>query len=538
MTTPAIITSPRTITEIRPQPGPQEAFLRTSADIAIYGGAAGGGKSYALLMEPLRHINVKGFGATIFRRTHPEITQEGGLWDTAEELYGGMGARSNEGKASWYPPGQGDIRIKFGHMQYDKTRINFQGAQIPFIGFDELTHFTWKQFTYMFSRNRSMCGVRPYIRATCNPDPDHFLRTLLDWWIDDETGFAIPERGGVIRWMLVIGNEVMWASSWEELVQQFGCVHNLEAIRPFMEFRSSSLPGEGLCPKCGMPRVFPKSFTFIPSSIYDNKLLLSQDPGYLANLHALPLVDRERLLQGNWNMRETAGSWFKPEWFRVVDAAPRMVRSIRYWDRAATPPVSEQAINPFDSGGDVRSMETAKKKKKGSHTAGVLMGITEDNYLVIPDVAYFMGSPRMVKTMISNLATQDYIPNNPKAPSYAVGLEQDPGQAGKVEVEMLARELHGHEVWINKVIESKGQRAKGFSSQCEAGNVLLVRGKWNAPYINELCNFDGTPATPSDRTDASSGAHLYLSGASGPEVGAWGRPKIKNIVMNLDLRGG
>ena len=75
---------------LRPQPGPQEAFLASPADIVIYGGAAGGGKSYGLLLSPLRYKNVPGFGCTIFRRNFNQIFSQGGLWEEAQGMYSGM----------------------------------------------------------------------------------------------------------------------------------------------------------------------------------------------------------------------------------------------------------------------------------------------------------------------------------------------------------------------------------------------------------------------------------------------------------------
>src|SRR6266850_7935610 len=91
-------------------------------------------------------------------------------------------------------------KIKFSHLQLETTVHDWQGAQITLICFDELTHFTAYQFFYMVSRNRSTCGVRPYIRATCNPDADSWVAEFLAWWIDQETGLPIPERAGVLRY--------------------------------------------------------------------------------------------------------------------------------------------------------------------------------------------------------------------------------------------------------------------------------------------------------------------------------------------------
>src|SRR5271170_1350450 len=95
-----------------------------------------------------------------------------------------------------------------------------QGAQVP--GFDELTHSTKSQFFYMMSRNRSMCGVRPYIRATCNPDADSWVAEFISWWIDQETGLPIPERAGKVRYFIRVNDAVLWGDSPAELRQRYG----------------------------------------------------------------------------------------------------------------------------------------------------------------------------------------------------------------------------------------------------------------------------------------------------------------------------
>ena len=145
------------VATIAAQPGPQTEFLRSPADICVYGGAAGGGKTVGLILEPLRHATrVANFTAVFFRRSTPQITNPGGLWDESQNFYPRLGGKPHLGAREWRWPGAG--KIKFSHLQFDSTVYDWQGAQITLICFDELTHFTAHQFFYMVSRNRSTIG--------------------------------------------------------------------------------------------------------------------------------------------------------------------------------------------------------------------------------------------------------------------------------------------------------------------------------------------------------------------------------------------
>lgn len=268
---------------IEPQKGFQHAFLSSCADIVIGGGSAGGGKTFALLLDPTRYFNNPLFGGVIFRRTTPQIRNEGGLWDTSENLYPLIGAVPRQTILDWVLPS--GARLKFSHLEYEKDVYNYQGAQIAYIGFDELTHFTEKQFFYMLSRNRSTSGVKPCIRATCNPDPDSWVAKFLEWWIDQETGFPIPERNGVIRYFVKDGDNIIWGSTRQEVVEK--CPHIFN--RPEFEGRDKN--------------ELVKSVTFIKGDIYENKELLSKDPSYLANLLSQDAETKARLLDGNWKVR-------------------------------------------------------------------------------------------------------------------------------------------------------------------------------------------------------------------------------------------
>lgn len=267
---------------IRPQAGPQTEFLSTPADIAVYGGGAGGGKSFGMLLDPLRHCGTPGFDATIFRRTTPEITNPGAIWDESSNLYPLAHAEAYIGRTEWRFPS--NATIAFRHMEHEQDKIKYQGTQLAWIGFDELTHFTETQFWYMVSRNRSTCGVKPYIRATCNPDADSWVAELVAWWIDPDTGYAIPERSGVIRWLQRRDGVLHWHNTREESI--------------------AAAKAEGVPDEDNLP----KSFTFIAASLDDNPALTSKDPGYRAGLLAMPKVEQERLLRGNWLIRSQDGA--------------------------------------------------------------------------------------------------------------------------------------------------------------------------------------------------------------------------------------
>lgn len=267
---------------IRPQEGYQLDFASNEADICIGGGAAGVGKTFSLLLEHLRHKDVEGFGSVIFRRTNPQIRNEGGLWDTSVSLYNKAGGKPRQTSLEW---DFGKSKLKFSHLEHEKNIYDWQGSQIPFIGFDELTHFTKKMFFYLLTRNRSVCGVDPYVRATCNPDPDSWVAEFISWWIDQETGYAIPERKGVLRYFLRDGENYIWGDSKDEVIEKGW--HILEDV----------------VNKSGIdPNEFIKSVTFIGGSIYDNKELLKENPAYLGNLLSQDKETQMALLHSNWKV--------------------------------------------------------------------------------------------------------------------------------------------------------------------------------------------------------------------------------------------
>lgn len=347
-------------------------------------------------------------------------------------------------------------------------KLEWQGSQIPFMGFDELTHFSKSQFFYMVSRNRSASGIRPYIRATCNPDPDSFVADMIEWWIDQDTGYAIPERSGIIRWFIREQDSLIWFDS------------KFEAVMYLVTVKGKTIE---------KAEITPKSFTFINSSVHDNKALLSKNPEYLANLEALPFVDRERLLYGNWKVRPSAGDYFRKEYFEVVPHRPaEIIATARYWDRAAT---------------------EKRENNDPDWTVGVLMGKCLRGYTWVLDVVRRQYKPGDVETLIVNTAKHDGL-------STIIGIEQDPGQAGIMEAQYLAKKLAGFKVKIIPATTAKEVRAKPFSSQCSSGNVKIVEASWNKPYLSVMENFP--EGSHDDDVDASSGAFNLLTTLKTPRV--------------------
>lgn len=456
------------MTRIAPQEGPQEVFLSSPADIAIYGGGAGGGKTWALLLEAIRHVLNPTFGGVLFRRTYPQITAIGGMWDESLKLYPLLGAKPNKTDLYWeFPSG---MKLKFAHMQYERHMFEWQGSQLPFIGYDELTHFSESQFFYMLSRNRTLSGVKPYIRGTCNPDPDSWVAKLIEWWINQETGYPIPERSGVIRWFVRDQEDMLWGDSKEELIAK------------------------------GFAPLRIKSLTFIPASVHDNKVLMETNPEYLGNLQALPLIDRERLLGGNWKIKPAAGKLFNRAWFEIVDAVPSGGEECRFWDFAAT----EKKISGRDP----------------DYTASVRIRKVRGTYYVLDMTAEQIGAVEADKQM-ANITIQDAKEAEEAGANYKVAWEIEPASAGKKENARLIRLLDGFEATGEYARGDKVQRLKPLAAQSEAGNVKLLRGEWNQMWLNHM---HGQPELDHDDiADASGGAYRALcKGEIQIAPGLWG----------------
>jgi hypothetical protein len=467
---------------IRPNSEAQEKALASPADILIYGGAAGGGKSWYLRACAIPMLSDDHFNGIIFRRTTKQLRggESGSMWGDAKKMFRPFGPRINE--QDMMLRFEGGASLRFWHIEHESNLEDHQGPEYAYVGFDEITQFPENFFWFLFGRLRSLGGWEPFIRGTCNPDPDSWIRGFLDWWIGED-GYPIAERDGVIRWFFrdEDDGEIIWLEEDQ-----------------FDEHGNPPLDSDG------DP---PTSVTFIAAKLEDNATLMETDPGYRRKLKAMSKVERERFLGGNWNVANKTGTFehhvIDPKG-QHIDDIPKGLKWVRYWDLADTEPTKEMAQS---------------RKKKICETAGAKVALhLEPNPLGGPPIqtlyighvaAKKLSGGRKQKWMRATALRED----DPNEVMQAI--EQEPGATGKESIATYkAVVFAGYVFAADRPSGNKAYRASRWAGLAEIpGRVVLVRKgdepeDWFAPFLAQLNKY---PNMLLDKVDAVSGGYAVLT---------------------------
>jgi hypothetical protein len=162
---------PKLVLPHKPWPK-QQTFIELDCEEAFYGGAAGGGKSDALLADALKYRDVPGYSAILFRKTYTDLALPDAIMDRAHKWLAGTGARWLGVDKTYLLPTYGaPAKLTFGFMDGPRDRFRYQGAMVQYAGFDEVTQFIEQDYTYLFSRLRRLAEMSIPWRMRCAGNP-------------------------------------------------------------------------------------------------------------------------------------------------------------------------------------------------------------------------------------------------------------------------------------------------------------------------------------------------------------------------------
>lgn len=200
-----------------------EAFNSTS-DIVIYVGNRGVGKTHLMLFKPLPHIPKPYYRAAYFRKMIKESQTSGGIADKSKTIFGQFG-QYNESLQLLTWKFESGARIVFGN--YSSSEKEFadaiQGIEYYNAYIDEVTQISENRFNAIYSNLRNTEGEKTQMFGACNADPDSWIKNLIWWYLDPETGYHIPERNGVERYFYQWGDTIIdsfWGDTRAEVLEQ------------------------------------------------------------------------------------------------------------------------------------------------------------------------------------------------------------------------------------------------------------------------------------------------------------------------------
>ncbi len=427
------------------------------------------------------------FYGVLFRRTLKQIERT--LWKEAKEMYkpflynpdGSLkaGARIQEQKYKITFPykGRAGAVIEFSYAENEKDiELNWQGAEVTYIGIDEATHFTEWMINYLRTRLRSKAKVNSFIRLSLNPSPGSWvLKYIMPYLLP--SGIADNELSGKPRYFIFLKGELHTAWTKEELRKRF--------------------------PDCN-----PRTYTFIKSSLTDNPIMLENNKSYADDLENSDPQNAAMLLDGNWLYQPAANGIFNRFQLKKIAKRPLNTKSVRAWDKASSTP-------------DIEGKSSYARDP--DYTASVKMEKdSEGNIYLVGDYVRDKDGLQKGKFREKTAQREESI----LAQSVSDGedtmiiLPQDPGQAGVFEFTESSKALLAEGFIVKKdpsvFNKSKRLRFEPFVAACGAGIVHIVESTFDKDVLdalyNELENFDGDKNNGyhDDWVDATSSAYAAL----------------------------
>ena len=448
------------IPEHKPLPK-QKEFLNLKCEEALYGGSAGGGKSDALLMYALEGVHVRGYRCLILRKTFAELNKQGALIPRSKEWLNGSGAKWKTDDKTWtFPSG---AVIQFGHLKDSDSYLHYLSTEWTRICFDELTTFREVEYTYLFSRLRSPIGfpITSGVRGASNPGgPGH--NWVKKRFISDEAQETLLKGESGVFWK--------------------------------------------------KDKQTDRKVAFVPARLEDNPFIDYDE--YAGRLSMLPPVTRERLLRGDWSIKED--SVFRPDWLRYYEYDGVKIMGFRP-DGKRLPGILYRDCEIFqtcDTAGTSKERELVRSGKKEASFSCIatwayskhnkhlfLINIWRDkvDYVPLKEAFYeqfFTYKPRYVHIEKAHLGPAIYADlKNAGIPvkylsTFVKKEKSDTGKPGK-----LIR---------STALQNMMQDGRMF--------VPMHNTTWLPEYESEIMGWEGTDKEQADQIDVSSYAARLVDG--------------------------
>lgn len=412
-------------------------------------------------MLVLKYVHDPHFKAVFIRQTSTQLSQAGGLYQEAQNMWRAYGAKfkSHPQMTATFPSG---AEVQFKVCGADRDINNFDGGQFSLVVFDEAQWHSEVQIKYLESRIRSNAKGPHQLICTMNPLLTSYVYQFVKFYLDMETGIPKPELSGIERYYAVYGGSTVTADTKEELIGLYG-----EGCRP-------------------------QTYTYISATVADNPIMRQLNPSYVTRLENLKRTERERLYLGSWHAKQDTAGYFKREWVEEIDVAPDdVVMRVRGMDLAASL-ASESYPDP-------------------DWTASVLMSKTKSGYYVIEHVERYRKLSNGVQEQIVATDKQD----KSMGVECMVYTPTDPGASGRFASMHLIQYLV--ERGVNARAEQGGNtrgklpKMQPFLSLAEAGVVKVVKGPWLDMWYNELEDYiEGQRQQKDDMWDATATAAKAL----------------------------